>query len=133
MDEVTQSDLGIIKDTILKLVDNVKAIYLFGSMARGTQKKGSDYDILIVVQKSPGNLVNTITDILNAVEEKVRRPVEPFILEIKDLDYPTPILYEVYHNHRLLYGDNIIGEKSEVVKKIRPYARDGTAGYHVEH
>jgi predicted nucleotidyltransferase len=133
MDEATQSDLGIIKDAILQLVDNVKAIYLFGSVARGTEKKGSDYDILILVQKSPNNLVNTIADILNIVEERVRRPVEPFIMEIKDLDYPSPILYEVYYNHSLLYGENIIGEKSDVVRKIKPYVKDGTAGYHVEH
>jgi predicted nucleotidyltransferase len=45
MDQAAQSDLNIIKDSILKQIDDVRAIYLFGSAARGTEKKESDYDI----------------------------------------------------------------------------------------
>ncbi len=107
MDQATQSDLDVIKDSILKQVDDVRAIYLFGSVARGTEKKDSDYDILIFVWKLPKNRVKTITNIRIDVEDRIKRRLEPFLMDVDDINYPSPILYEVYHNNKLLYGKNI--------------------------
>jgi len=134
MDQATQSDLDVIKDSILMQVDDVRAIYLFGSVARGTEKKDSDYDILILVRNPPKNRVRTISNIRIDVEDRIKRRLEPFLMDVEDINYPSPILYEVYHNNKLLYGENILSKASEIVKKIRPYVRNGrVVDYHVEH
>ena len=134
MDQAVQSDLNIIRDSILKQVDDVRAIYLFGSVARGTEKKGSDYDILILVQQLPKNKIRTITNIRIDVEDKIKRRLEPCLMDVEDMKYASPILYEVFHNNKLIYGDNIIARASEIVKKIRPHVKDGRIiDYHVEH
>lgn len=129
-----QSDLDIIRDSILKQIDDVRAIYLFGSVAKGTEKKGSDYDVLILVQKLPKNKVRTITNIRIDVEDKIKRRLEPYLMDVEDVKYASPILYEVYHNNKLLYGENIISKASEIVKMIRPHFKNGRIiDYHVEH
>jgi predicted nucleotidyltransferase len=134
MDQALQSDLEIIKDSILKQVDDVRAIYLFGSVARGTERKESDYDILIFVRKSPKNKVRTIANIRIDVEDRIQRRLESFLMEVEDISYPSPILYEVYHNNRLVYGENVLARASEIVRKIRPHVKDGrVVDYHVEH
>jgi uncharacterized protein len=134
MDQAAQSDLNIIKDSILKQVEGVRAIYLFGSVARGTEKKESDYDILILVQQLPKNKIRTIADIRIDVEDRIKRRLEPFLMDVDDINYPSPILYEVYHNNKLIYGENILSKASEIVKKIRPHVRNGRIiDYHVEH
>ena len=134
MDQATQIDLDVIKDSILKQVDDVRAIYLFGSVARGTEKKDSDYDILILVRNPPKNRVRTITNIRIDVEDRIKRRLEPFLMDVEDINYPSPILYEIYHNNKLLYGENILSKASEIVKKIRPHIKNGrVVDYHVEH
>lgn len=134
MDNASQSDLNIIRESVLHELKDVKAIYLFGSVARGTEKKGSDYDILIFVEKSPKNKVKTITNIRFDVEDKIKRRLEPFLMEVDDIRYASPILYEVYNNNRLLYGENILSRASEIVKKIKPHVKDGKIiHYHVKH
>ncbi len=102
-------------------------------MARGTEKKDSDYDVLIFVQ-TPKNKVRTISNIRIDVEDRIKRRLEPFLMDVEDINYPSPILYEVYHNNKLLYGENILGKASEIVKKIRPHIKNGrVVDYHVEH
>jgi predicted nucleotidyltransferase len=134
MDPATQADLNVIKDAILAELDDVRAIYLFGSVAKGTEKDGSDYDVLILVRKSPVDKIKRMADIRYAVEEKIKRPLEPHMMDLDDLNYASPILYEVYHNNKLLYGENVIGKLSEIVKKIKPHRSHGKiVDYHVEH
>lgn len=132
MDAVTLEDLAKIKDTILKKLKNVEAIYLFGSVAKGTQNKKSDYDVLVFVKKYPQNKNKLVLSIINEASENIQRPLEIFILEIEDMRYPTPFLYEVYHNRYLVYGKDIITRCKDVIKNIRPIVRDGIQiGYHV--
>jgi len=132
MDPATHEDLMIIKETILKELKGVEAIYLFGSVAKGTQNKRSDYDILVFVKKYPQNKLDKALSIINEASDNIKRPLEIFILEIEDLKYPSPFLYEVYHNHYLVYGKDVIAGCKDVIKDIRPIVRDGIQiGYHV--
>jgi hypothetical protein len=85
------------------------------------------------VQQLPKNKVKTITNIRIDVEDKIKRRLEPHLMDVDDINYPSPILYEVYHNNKLIYGENILSKSSEIVKKIRPHVRNGRMiGYHVE-
>lgn len=134
MDRATLLDLEVIKDSILKQVDDVRAIYLFGSVARGTARKDSDYDILILARNLPKNRLRTNVNIRIYVEDRIKRRLGPLLMDVEDIQYPSPILYEVYHNNRLLLGDNVISKASGIVNKIKPHVRNGrVVDYHVEH
>ena len=47
-------------DAVRKVVD-ATAIFLYGSYAKGTATKDSDIDIAVVVDKIPGDYLNTMT------------------------------------------------------------------------
>jgi len=133
IDQATQNDLELIKEAINKELPDVEAIYLFGSVARGNYRKESDYDILVFVDKFPKKKIKSISKIRNDVSDHINRPLELFILELEDLKFPSPFLYEVYNNHRLIYGKNdVIKRCKEVIKNIKPFFLNGTKiGYHV--
>lgn len=131
MDQATQDDLDEIKEAILKELGKVEAIYLFGSVARGTENKASDYDILVFVNTMPDDDSRSIANIRCAVSQKIKRPLEAFILNTKDVKYPSPFLYEVYHDHRLLYGKNVIERFKDLVKNMKPlYVKGIKVGYY---
>jgi predicted nucleotidyltransferase len=132
MDASTREDLIKIKDSILKELNDVDAVYLFGSVAKGTQKESSDYDVLVIVNRLPKNKLKSISRIRNDVSDHINRPLELFILETEDLKFPSPFLYEVYNNHLLIYGIDIINRCKEVIKNIKPFFLNGIKiGYHV--
>lgn len=132
MDQATQDDLDIIKGAILKELDKVEAIYLFGSVARGTENKESDYDILIFVNALPDDDSRVIANIRCAVSQKIKRPLEAFILNVNEIKYASPFLYEVYHDHLLLYGKNVIERFKDLVKNMKPlYVKGVKVGYYV--
>lgn len=121
-----------IADIILKETDGVIAIYLFGSVAKGTQNELSDYDIAVVTENYPKKDVDTIARIKLALLSIVKRPIEIVFMDLKDLTYSSPILYEIYHNHKILYGPDIILKYQDSIKNVRPIMKDGkTIGYYV--
>lgn len=125
MDVTTQEDLILIKDTILKNLVGVEAIYLFGSVARGTRNAGSDYDLVTFVQKAPEDKIDLIANIKHDLSDRIKRSIDFFILNLGDLKFASPFLYEVYHNNILLYGNNVISVCEDRVKDIRPLIIDG--------
>lgn len=132
MDKTALNDIKKIVETILKETDSVISIYLFGSMARGTQDELSDYDIAIITEKYPNKDVDTIARIKSGLLSGVKRPIEVIFMDLKDLTYSSPVLYEVYHNHKLLYGPDIILKYKDSIKNVKPIVQDGkTIGYYV--
>ena len=124
MDATVQEDLILIKDTILKNLIGVEAIYLFGSVARGTYNTGSDYDLVAFVQKAPKDKVDLIVNIKHDLSDRIKRRIDLFILDMKDLRFASPFLYEVYHNNILFYGNNVISVCEDHIKDIRPLIID---------
>lgn len=132
MDNATLEDLEIIKQTILHELSSVEAIYLFGSVANGTENKDSDYDILIFVTDTPKDDSDDLSKLRCDVSLKIKRPLEAFILNAKDVKYASPFLFEVYNNHKLLYGKNVIGRFTSLIKKMKPlYIKGEKVGYYV--
>lgn len=132
MDQTRLEDLATIKQAILRELSGVEAIYLFGSVAKGTENKTSDYDILIFVKVMPNDDSNALANIRCAVSSKIKRPLEAFILNSNDIKYPSPFLFEVYNNHKLLYGKNVIERFTDLIKKMKPLYIEGVkVGYYV--
>lgn len=132
IDTSVQIDLDRIKAAILKELGEVEAIYLFGSVAKGTQNERSDYDILIFVDHLPDNKVKTISRIRYSLLGQIKRPLEVFVLELEDLKYSSPFLYEVYYNNQLIQGKNVILRCKNAIDKMKPLILNGVkVGYYV--
>jgi predicted nucleotidyltransferase len=128
-----QADIDQIVKEILKEIKNVRAIYLFGSMSRGDDKAGSDYDIAVIVNKHPDNDLDLITNVKFSLIDKINRQVDVVLLDTTDLDNSPVFLYELYNNRKQIFGIvDVLKDSRCVVEKIRPIMEDNkTIGYHV--
>ncbi len=80
---------------------DIAAAYLFGSLARGTFRPGSDIDIAVLFTQDAGDAAARFERKLElevALEELVRRPVQVVDLE----QAPLPLQYHVRKHGRLL-------------------------------
>ncbi len=62
-----------------------KDIYLYGSQAKGTATEDSDIDIAIVVDRVPGDYLNTMA-LLWKLGRSVSHEIEPVLLSQDDTD-----------------------------------------------
>ena len=63
-------------------VPGVAAVYVFGSVARGTARAGSDVDVgVLLVTPPPPTLEGQAFDVGDALERALGRPVDVVILE----------------------------------------------------
>ncbi|OPY30482.1 MAG: Nucleotidyltransferase domain protein [Methanocella sp. PtaU1.Bin125] len=132
MDMAIQEDLKRIKETILEELGDVEAIYLFGSVAKGTQNEKSDYDVLVFVKSVPADRIKIMSSIRYHLLGKIKRPIELFVLDVEELNYSSPFLYEVYYNNKLLHGKNIIEQFKDALSKMKPLIINGVkVGYYV--
>lgn len=125
-------DLEQIRTCILRELEGVESIYLFGSLVKGNSDESSDYDIAVVVRRSPDAYIGKISALRYALLGKTGRPVDIIILDHDDLTVASPIVYEILQHNRLLFGREILPLVTRDVKRIHPIVRDGaTVGYHV--
>ncbi len=132
IDAEEKTDIKKIVNAILKEISSIEAIYLFGSIAKGKENEKSDYDIAVIVREYPEKDMDVISRIRYSLLGKIKRPLEILLIGMDDLEYSSPLLYEIYHASRLLYGTDILLRCENVVKNIRPIIAEGnTVGYHV--
>ena len=62
---------------------DAKAIFLYGSHAKGTATKDSDIDIAVVVDEVPGDYL-TVVSKLWSLTRKVNHDIEPVLLTAAD-------------------------------------------------
>lgn len=131
-DTESADDLARIRDAIIRELEDVVSIYLFGSLARGTSDPSSDYDIVVIVKEVPGAYIGTISAIRYSLLGKTRRPVDIIILDAEDLDTVSPLIFEILQHNRLLHGRDVLSRISRDVPRVHPIIMDGaTVGYHV--
>jgi len=65
----------ILRDALRPLAGRIRAAFLFGSVARGGQRRGSDVDVLVVGDATFGEVVSA----LRPAQEKLRREVNPVV------------------------------------------------------
>ena len=63
--------------------NGVRKAILFGSYAKGTATKDSDIDIAVVVDKIPGDYLNTMTTLWR-LTRSVNHDIEPVLLTAAD-------------------------------------------------
>jgi predicted nucleotidyltransferase len=65
----------VLRDALVPLGERVTVAFVFGSFAQGTQRAGSDVDVLVVGQVTFGEL----TEALAPVQERLSREVNPTV------------------------------------------------------
>jgi predicted nucleotidyltransferase len=133
MEPDTLCDLEYIKASILYELEGVEAIYLFGSVAQGNPGTSSDYDIAVVVKRTPDAYIQKISDIRYALLGKIKRSIDIIILDYEDLAVASPIVYEIVQHNRLIFGRDLLMQlPGSTLKDVHPIVMDGaTIGYHV--
>lgn len=132
MDADEKTDLEKIVNATLNEISSIESIYLFGSIAKGKEDEKSDYDIAVIVREYPEKDLDKIARIRYSLLGKIKRPVEILLLGMDYLEYSPPLLYEIYHASRLLYGTDILIRCKNIVENIRPIIAEGNkVGYHV--
>ena len=132
MTDFVDADMDRIISRVREEIPGVLAIYLFGSMAKGTQDENSDYDIAVIVKELPADDIEIISKIRYSLLSQLARPLDIIAFALKDLEYPSPILYEIFHSRKLIYGPDIMIRSENIVAGMKPIVIDGaTVGYHV--
>ena len=91
----------LIKEVITKLLPNIKGILLiFGSYAKGKEKKDSDLDIFIV-GSADQKRIRKIADMYNLEVNAKQYPLAEFKKALEEKD---PLAEEVIKNHTIIRG-----------------------------
>jgi len=126
---------SLLKDVSSLLQANLKvrSIVLFGSLARGEQRKRSDVDLIVVSDDFPESYSERL-DLLRPVFQEVKRK-ESYLQLFKngyrfsfsavpyrprDLDDTPPLLLDVTEDGVILYDDGLMSRKlAELREKLR--------------
>jgi len=79
MNEEIKRELDLIKESVLNVVPDTEAIYLFGSHAYGMPHKDSDLDIYVVVPDTRSNFASLNAEIRGWLYKKKKRPLDLLI------------------------------------------------------
>lgn len=115
-------DIQLFINTCLEVLDgDVVSIILFGSIAKVTYKELSDLDFCVVVKRYPerdwevGGRIKYL-----CLQGGSSCPVQPVFWEERDLNIPSPFLYEVAQNGILIFGENILPMIKEICRDVKP-------------
>ncbi|MDD5657419.1 MAG: nucleotidyltransferase domain-containing protein [Elusimicrobia bacterium] len=92
---------------------DILAIVLFGSMARGTQRLGSDLDLLIVLPAKTGvkALESRVERLRDLLFKRFSIPLSPYIQTLSELRRKhrrkLPLIQEIFKDGRTIYGREI--------------------------
>ncbi len=97
---VKREDLEKIKRLAAALKEagiNVKALYLYGSRAKGEVDRDSDIDVAIISEDFSGNLSIDLKSVLPALK-KSDSAIEPVFYRPEDFREEDPLVWEIQHS-----------------------------------
>lgn len=101
---------------ILKDIENLEAIILFGSYAKDKETATSDIGLLIIVDtKKPKEILPLVIKKLSSIDKEGK--ISPRITNL--LDYDIDFLLDVFRHGKLLYGKAILNDKKMMLKPYR--------------
>lgn len=101
---------------VLKDLEDLQAIILFGSYAEGRETSTSDIDFMIVVDREkPNELLPLAIKKLSSVDREGK--ISPRITNLSD--YESDFLLDVFRHGKILYGKAILNEKKIMLKPYR--------------
>ncbi|MDR3314126.1 MAG: nucleotidyltransferase domain-containing protein [Oscillospiraceae bacterium] len=108
MDEAVARELDLIKESVLQVVPDTEAIYLFGSYAYGEPNGDSDLDIFVVMPDRVENPTLTSLDIRMKMFGKQHFAIDMLAQNKSKFKYRSSVRptleWVVAQQGRLLYG-----------------------------
>ncbi len=100
------------QELLEKFKDDLISLVLFGSVARGTARKDSDIDILIILKDAPDSYYERLKPVVD-IELKLRRDIEPMmpvlssiILSLDEAKQNRNIFLDMIDDSIILYDTN---------------------------
>ncbi len=111
----SNTEIGIFKKICQReLGDNLRSLILFGSQAKGTGGKQSDYDFLILTKKE-GDFSRIKNKLLLSSFQEMSRPLHLVIKSERDfflsLENLSPFALEIMDSGKTMSGNESIKEK----------------------
>jgi len=105
----------VIGQALEPVKDKIRIAFIFGSIARGDEKKASDIDLMIVGTISFGDVVAHLAE----AEEKLRREINSVVYPIKE--FKQKIKEDHHFVKAVLQGEKIflIGGKDELAGLVK--------------
>lgn len=107
-----------------RLKSDLISVILFGSAAT-SMKTAQDYDLLVVTKKTPAKEWLLAGEIKASLMSSLDKPVDLIFMEEEELNYPSPLIYEICEKHKLLYGKNVLPPVKKMRKLIQPLFERG--------
>ncbi|MEW5896270.1 MAG: nucleotidyltransferase domain-containing protein [Nanoarchaeota archaeon] len=123
------NEFGPVKEIVKKelknnlLKNNLVSVILFGSAVKSV-KKANDYDIFILTKKYPKNDFYLAGKIKYQLLKKIAKPVDIIFLKEEDLNFPSPILYEIQAS-KLVFGKDLSGKIRKISRAVSPIIQRG--------
>lgn len=106
-----------IRDVVQLFDDNIELAFIYGSIARGTESKSSDIDLMLV---GKGLHYGDIIEVLMPLEETLQRTINPTIYDTKDfatkLDKGNSFLTRVMEQPKIMIKG--------VINDFRKFSKD---------
>jgi predicted nucleotidyltransferase len=104
----------------LSAIEDVKAVVLYGSFARGETTSRSDIDLLILTTEK--NTYKEIEDKIIELETEIGRNIQPTIRTVTELQKTdTGLLQNIFQEGKVLYLKEAADIPSAILLQQRPY------------
>lgn len=116
----------LIDYTISFYKDNLEAIVIFGSYARGEITFSSDIDILIVIDRANNTYRERLREFYKNVESKIKDmpylSVSPIILTKDEAIRFNPIYLDIAENHIVIFDKGLF---RSILEKLKEFQQKG--------
>lgn len=104
----------------LSAIEDVKAVILYGSLARGDYTSRSDIDLLILTTKR--NTSKEVEDKIIEIERQTGRNIQPTIRTMRELQTTdTGLLQNIFQEGRVLYLRETANIPSAILLQQKPF------------
>lgn len=77
----TSGIADVLRDALAPLADRIEVAFIYGSIARGSEKAGSDIDVMVIGEATFGEVVSTLLP----SQDQLGREVNPSVFSMKEM------------------------------------------------
>lgn len=108
----TSGIADVLREALDPVRDRIHAAFIYGSIARGDERRGSDLDLMIVGDVSFADLVGVLQDASNALRREINPNLYPLRELKRRLSVGEPFLERVMEDTKIFIigGDDDLGQ-----------------------
>lgn len=108
----TSGIADVLREALDPVRDRIHAAFIYGSIARGDERRGSDLDLMIVGDVSFADLVGVLQDASNALRREINPNLYPLRELKRRLSVGEPFLERVLEDRKIFIigGDDDLGQ-----------------------